>query len=239
MFSWKKLGKVFTPQGVEGRFWLKEFAQAPATLIFEDMEKTIRVSDHTVIPLGGLGCFDEHGIFPMNILRHGNDVYGYTTGWSRRISVSVETAIGLAISRDDGLTFQRVGEGPVLAASLLEPCLVCDGFVNIVGDMFHMWYIFGTGWKKVALDAPPDRTYRIGHAVSGDGVEWIKQEGRQIIADRLGGGREPGASLRDQVCRPVPHVLLLSAVLRFPNEQGQELQHRTRMVGRSYVLDTG
>lgn len=36
MFKWKKLGKVFTPQEVEGRYWLKEFAQAPATLVFDD-----------------------------------------------------------------------------------------------------------------------------------------------------------------------------------------------------------
>jgi hypothetical protein len=36
VFAWKKLGKVFTPQTVEGRPWLKEFAQAPATLEFED-----------------------------------------------------------------------------------------------------------------------------------------------------------------------------------------------------------
>ncbi len=35
MFKWRKLGKVFTPQEVHGRSWLKEFAQAPATLIFE------------------------------------------------------------------------------------------------------------------------------------------------------------------------------------------------------------
>ena len=36
MFEWKKLGKVFTPQEIEGRSWLKEFAQAPATLVFDD-----------------------------------------------------------------------------------------------------------------------------------------------------------------------------------------------------------
>ena len=37
MFYWKKLGKVFTPQAVKGRPWLKEFAQAPATLVLEDV----------------------------------------------------------------------------------------------------------------------------------------------------------------------------------------------------------
>lgn len=36
MFRWKKLGKIFTPQEVKGRYWLKEFAQAPSTLVFED-----------------------------------------------------------------------------------------------------------------------------------------------------------------------------------------------------------
>ena len=36
MFKWNKLGKVFTPQTVEGRSWLKEFAQAPSTLVFDD-----------------------------------------------------------------------------------------------------------------------------------------------------------------------------------------------------------
>ncbi len=37
MFHWKKLGKAFTPQDVAERPWLKEFAQAPATLVLDDV----------------------------------------------------------------------------------------------------------------------------------------------------------------------------------------------------------
>lgn len=37
MFYWKKLGKVFTPQEVEGRNWLQEFAQAPASLVLDQV----------------------------------------------------------------------------------------------------------------------------------------------------------------------------------------------------------
>lgn len=37
MFYWKKLGKVFTPQTVKGLNWLKEFSQAPATLVLDDV----------------------------------------------------------------------------------------------------------------------------------------------------------------------------------------------------------
>lgn len=36
MFRWRKLGKVFTPRLEPGRDWLVEFAQAPATLLFDD-----------------------------------------------------------------------------------------------------------------------------------------------------------------------------------------------------------
>jgi hypothetical protein len=213
--KWLKHGKIFNPTEHTLPNGCIQFAQSPQALVFDDfvriyfstravdtngkflshiafvdMRKNLRevigVSDQTVIPLGGLGCFDEHGIFPMNVVRHDDLVYGYTCGWNRRVSVSVDTAVGLAISRDNGLTFERIGPGPVLAASLHEPCLVGDGFVLVINGVFHMWYIFGTGWKKYAPDAAPDRTYKIGHATSPDGVNWTKEESRQIISDQLG-----------------------------------------------------
>lgn len=213
--KWLKHGKIFDPSEHKLHNGCALFAQSPQALVFDDfvriyfstravdangkflshiafvdmsknLRDVIRVSDQTVIPLGNLGCFDEHGIFPMNVVRHGDHVYGYTCGWNRRVSVSVDTAVGLAISRDQGLTFERIGDGPVLAASLHEPCLVGDGFVKIIDGVFHMWYIFGTGWRRYVPDAPPDRTYKIGHATSLDGVSWTKEEARQIIPDRLG-----------------------------------------------------
>jgi hypothetical protein len=213
--QWLKHGKIFDPTAHALPNGCTQFAQSPQALVFDDyvriyfstramdthgkflshiafvdMRKNfsdvIRVSDQTVIPLGELGCFDEHGIFPINVVRHGDLVYAYTCGWSRRVSVSVDTAIGLAISRDNGLTFERIGPGPVMAASLNEPCLVGDGFVTVIEDVFHMWYIFGTGWRKFTPHAEPDRIYKIGHATSLDGVSWKKEEARQIISDRLG-----------------------------------------------------
>ncbi|UVW29736.1 hypothetical protein [Massilia sp. H6] len=157
---------------------------------YVDMDRNMRhildVARHTVLAPGELGSFDEHGIFPLNVLRHEGRVLGYSTGWNRRVSVSVDTAIGLLESLDGGRTFQRQGSGPVLAASLHEPCLVGDGFVQVIDGVFHMWYIFGTGWRRYSPAAAPDRTYKIGHAVSHDGVNWKKDEARQIIEDRLG-----------------------------------------------------
>jgi hypothetical protein len=214
--SWRKLGKIFDPAHHILPNDCTQFAQSPQALVFDefvrvyfstrvldrrngkflshvafvdlsrDLRRILFVADEPVIALGELGSFDEHGIFPMSVLRLGDLVYGYTCGWSRRVSVSVETGIGLAISRDQGRTFRRIGPGPVLGASLNEPCLVGDGFVKVIGGRFHMWYIFGTGWTRSAPDAAPDRTYKIGHAVSDDGIGWVKEEARQIVADRLG-----------------------------------------------------
>lgn len=216
MTHWRKLGKIFDPTQYRLPAGCSEFAQSPQALVFDDFvriyfstrsrdahggeylshiafvdmrkdfREVIAVSRHTVIELGKTGCFDEHGIFPMNVLRHGDLIYGYTSGVNRRISVPVDSSIGLAISRDDGFTFQRVGDGPVLSASLREPCLIADPFVQVHHDMFHMWYIFGAGWKRLAAGTPLERIYRIGHAVSSDGIHWLKEEGKKVIPARLG-----------------------------------------------------
>lgn len=213
---WRKLGKLFEPQQFKLPHGCVDFAQSPQALVLDDrvriyfstrhlepgtgkflshiayvdvskaLDRILGVSEHTVIELGKRGCFDEHGIFPMHVMRHGDAVYGYTSGVNRRASVPVDTAIGLAISRDQGRSFQRLGDGPVLAPSLYEPCIVADPFVRVIGGAFHMWYIFGTGWKQAATDAAPDRLYKIGHAQSPDGIRWTCGDGAQIVESRLG-----------------------------------------------------
>lgn len=214
--KWRKLGQIFDPRDHQLISNCQEFAQSPQVLVLEDavrvyfstrerdaatgkflshmafaefskdFSRVLRVNSEPVIPLGELGTFDEHGIFPMQVLPVGDEVWGYTCGWSRRVSVSVETAIGLAISRDGGKTFQRTGAGPVLGPSPKEPFLVGDGFVQQVDGLFHMWYIFGTHWTQYVAGEAPDRVYKIGHATSPDGVNWTKQEGLRIISDKLG-----------------------------------------------------
>jgi hypothetical protein len=149
--------------------------------------------------LGKLGCFDEHGIFPLNVVRNNDKVYGYSSGISRRISVSVETSIGLAISNDFGKTFNRFGDGPILSSSLYEPFLVGDPFVKVIDGNFHMWYIFGTRWIKPDIGLPADRVYKIGYATSKDGINWKNNDGKRIICDKLG----------EDECQALPTVIYL------------------------------
>jgi len=222
--KWLKLGKIFDPTEHSLPNNCAEFAQSPQTLVMSDrvrvyfstrerddvgkylshiafvdfdksMKNIINISNHTVIELGGLGCFDEHGIFPINVIRDGDRVLAYTTGWNRKVSVSADASIGLAISCDEGLTFQKYGKGPVLTASLNEPFLVADAYVAVYEGVYHMWYIYGTKWKKFVESDPPDRVYKIAHATSEDGISWHR-DSRQIITN----------SLNDDECQALPTV---------------------------------
>lgn len=222
--KWKKLGKIFDPTNHKLSNNCIEFAQSPQALVFHDFvriyfstrerdsfgkylshiayvdmdknfKKIINISTNTIIKLGNLGCFDEHGIFPFNILKTKDKILGYIGGWSRKVSVSVETSIGLAISNDNGLTFKRVGDGPILTSSLHEPFLIGDPFVQTFNKLYHMWYIYGTKWIKTSSGMDPQRIYKIGHAVSNDGVAWHK-EGKQLIDDKL----------NSQECQALPTV---------------------------------
>ena len=141
--KWKKLGKIFDPTEHNLSNNCKEFAKSPQAIVFDDFvriyfstiekeitgkyishiafvdfdtnfENIINVSKETVIKLGDLGCFDEHGIFPINVLKEKDKILAYTTGWSRRVSVSVETSVGFALSKDNGLTLKKIGDGPIL-----------------------------------------------------------------------------------------------------------------------------
>lgn len=212
--KWVKRGLIFDPQQHKLPVSSVGFAQSPQALVLEDrvrvyfstrerdstgkylshvafadfdrsMRETIAVSRERVIELGGLGCFDEHGIFPFSVFRDGSRIVAYTTGWNRKVSVSADAAIGLAISHDDGATFERLGTGPVMASALNEPFLVGDAFVLKRDAIYHMWYIFGLQWKAESADVPPDRVYKIASAHSADGVLW-NRDGKCIIPDRLG-----------------------------------------------------
>jgi hypothetical protein len=222
--KWKKRGMVFDFYNSPFRDRFVGFAQSPQVLVFDtfvriyfstrlrsengkfvsvvqfiNMDRDFRrisgYSNGDVIPPSKKGTFDEHGIFPINVVRHENRILAYTTGWTRRVSVSCDTGIGLAESFDNGETFVRYHDGPVLSSSLNEPYLVCDGFVRNFGGLWHMWYIYGTEWRIYTTGGQPERTYKIGHAVSSDGIQW-KKEGAPVIAENY-----------PEECQALPTVL--------------------------------
>nr|WP_315485069.1 hypothetical protein [uncultured Undibacterium sp.] len=228
--KWQKLGKIFDPSDYILPEGCAEYAKSPQVIVFDNyvriyfsaqkrtengkflsrpmfvdmnksFDKVLRVSETSVLPLGSLGSFDEHGVFPFHVLSHGGNVIAYTTGWSRRISVSIDMSIGLAISRDGGLSFSKLGRGgPIMSASLNEPFLVGDAFVRYFEGQFHMWYIFGDRWcvnQKAGDNVAADRFYRIAHAVSPNGIDW-ERNSRYLID-----------TVSDDECQALPTVFFM------------------------------
>ena len=171
----------FTSRKIDGDFYISFPQYVDFT---KDFSEIINYSKDEIIPLGNLGCFDEHGIFPFSPLKIGNEIKAYTSGWTRRVSVSVDSGIGLSISLDSGNTFKKLGDGPILTSSLNEPFLVIDAFVRFFNNQYYMFYIYGERWIFDDNTKQAERVYKITYATSIDGINWIKS-GIKIIGDAL------------------------------------------------------
>lgn len=148
-----------------------------------DLFKVLRVSPSPVLELGDLGTFDEFGTYPISVVRQGNEILAYYGGWTRCESVPFNVAIGCAISKDDGATFEKLGNGPVLAYSPNEPFILSGPKIRKYGDIWYLWYIAGREWKVV--DRTPEPIYKIRMATSCDGLNWQKLN-KDIIPNKLG-----------------------------------------------------
>lgn len=213
MFRWKKLGRIFIPQEVQGRVWLKEYAQAPATLIFdkfvrvyfscrplpdengqyvsytsyvdfdrENLTKIVNISNVPILELGGTGTFDEFGIYPVTIIRSGVEVIAYYGGWTRCESIPFTVSIGMAVSQDDGATFKKLGEGPLLTSNINDPFVLSGPKVRNFGGKWYLFYVAGTKWQQ--HEGRVEAVYKIRMATSTERLEWVRN-GENIIEDKL------------------------------------------------------
>jgi predicted GH43/DUF377 family glycosyl hydrolase len=149
----------------------------------KDLFKIERFAEEPVLKLGNYGCFDEFGTYPLSVIRKDNEIWGYYAGWTRCESVPFNVGIGLAISRDNGVSFEKPGEGPVLPYSLHEPFTLSGPKIRKFGDTYYLFYIAGKQW--VVVNGKPEISHKIRMATSQDGLNWTKLN-KDIIPDGWG-----------------------------------------------------
>lgn len=147
-----------------------------------DLTRIVELAAEPILPLGELGTFDEFGTYPVSVAKSEIDVVAYYAGWTRCISVPFNTAIGMARSQDNGRTFTKVGNGPVLGYSPDEPFVLSGPKIRKWDDTWHMFYIAGRSWKLADGRAEP--VYKIRMASSSDGVDW-KKANLDLIPSRI------------------------------------------------------
>jgi predicted GH43/DUF377 family glycosyl hydrolase len=212
MLHWRKLGMLFRPAGrlpwmhefaqvpttlllpdrLRVYFSCRPQREADGSCLsysgFVDLDRSdpqtvLEVSPEPVLELGEAGCFDQFGVMAGSVVAVGDEFWLYYCGWSRRVAVPYDWAIGLAVSRDGGRSFVRRGQGPIVGPSLDEPYLqACPIVRRLADDDWHMWYLSGTRWLQPA--AQPESVYVIMHATSRDGLNWLRNA-QAVIPTRV------------------------------------------------------
>jgi hypothetical protein len=142
----------------------------------------LRFSEHPILELGERGTFDEFGTYPVSVIRNGKDVLAYYAGWTRCESVPFNVAIGAAVSKDDGITFNKLGTGPVLSYSLHEPFILSGPKIRRFNDQWYLFYIAGSKW--IDNNGKPEPVYKLRMAFSADGVEWTKLD-KDLVESKI------------------------------------------------------
>lgn len=197
--KWLKHGVVWAPSGTQA--WARSHATCPTPIRLDDgtlrvylqcrdehnvgrigfvdldpgdPRKVIRESREPVLDIGVPGSFDDNGVFPTSVVQLPDGrLYLYYVGFELCHRIRYRLLTGLAVSTDNGNSFQRVQATPVLERSPDEQFFRCGPWVEQDGGLFRMWYVAGSAWETI--DGKQMPIYEIRYAESGDGINWPAQ----------------------------------------------------------------
>ncbi len=190
---WKKRGLIFDPKGqypwvithgmlpvadkinddlfriyFSGRDEFNRSRIGYIEINFDEPDKILYLSEHPVLDLGKLGCFDDNGVTPTWIITYEGKKYLYYFGWNKGSTVRAAEVSGLAIREDDGKTFIRYSAAPIIDRTNAEPYTVLViSCILIENGIWRMWYDSADKW--INNDLPK---YNIKYAESTDGIFW-------------------------------------------------------------------
>jgi hypothetical protein len=136
----------------------------------DDPSIVINKSTKPILTLGNPGSFDWAGIMPTDIINFENKKYLYYIGWAIRKDVPYHNNLGLAISYDNGDTWEKFSEGPVFHSSYKEPGYIGTVEIMIENGIWRMWYLSCLNW--IEHNGVMEPTYDIKYAESINGIDW-------------------------------------------------------------------
>lgn len=192
--SWRRLGRVYAPDGTVG--WARSHAFLPAahvrgdrilvlfTSLDEDMlgrvgaveldveqpTRVVATATEPLLDLGELGAFDDSGVNASSLVETDEGERLYYIGWQRAERVPHLLFTGLATRAGAVGPFARHARIPVLDRTDVEPFSRSAPCVLHDEGRWRVWY-----WSCERWVAEPDRTrYRtvVKHAESADGIHW-------------------------------------------------------------------
>lgn len=132
--------------------------------------KVMHIHEQPIMPFGPIGTFDDEGSMPACVIPIDGALRMYYSGWNRRVTVPCHNTTGVATSYDNGDTFQRDFDGPILERTPYEPYMAVTPWVMREHTGWRMWYVSGAGWPRIGESLEP--VYVIKYAESHDGLNW-------------------------------------------------------------------
>ena len=213
MFKWKKLGHLFDPTEKNYAVWMKEFAQAPSVLVFDEFIRVYfscrpaadingqYVSYSGFVDLNRKNLFDILNVSQKPILKLGElgtfDEFGTYPVSVIRDEDQVKIYYGgwtrcesvpfnVAIgyaASNDGGETFDKLDSGPILSYSIDEPFVLSG--PKIRRFEDQWCLFYIAGRKWILDnGKPEPIYKIRMATSGDGLDWTKHD-RDLIPSRL------------------------------------------------------
>jgi len=193
--EWRKRGVIFRPDGRSA--WARHSALQPTPILLgddvirvfvglrdddgvgrvgfvdvraEDPSTVVRVSSEPCLDIGEPGAFDDNGVIPCAVVRRDHEIFLYYAGYTLGRRVRFLVFGGLAVSRDDGATFDRRTRVPVLDRTDDEMLFRVIHSILLVKGRWRAWYGGGSEFRAGARKTLP--VYNIRYLESEDGVRF-------------------------------------------------------------------
>lgn len=136
----------------------------------ENPSKILGYSKRPLLDIGMTGCFDESGVVATSLLKYKEAYYIYYCGYQKQINIPYTSLMGIAMSKDQGKSFFRIKETPVLERSDEELFIRTGAGIYQLGDSFRLYYAAGSNWMDLSGHRVPK--YSLKYIDSGSPVSF-------------------------------------------------------------------
>lgn len=202
--NWQKQGLIFNPENLGG--WRAHTFITPTPFLLtdeivriyggfrdeqgasrigfidvnaENPSEVLRISESPALGLGKDGMFDDNGVILGSVIRNGSEIWMYYVGFQLVKKVKFLAFSGLAISRNNGESFQRVSDTPILDRYKGEHYIRAIHTVIKEDNKYRIWYSTGNRWE--IINNIPYPQYKIMYTESEDGINIPLKEGIDCI----------------------------------------------------------
>jgi hypothetical protein len=206
MKPWRKLGCIFKPQVLHPL--MQTHAANPTVLLlggslirvyFSSRARDRRASigwavfdltnpeagaldvcSEPVLTPGVTGTFDDSGVSMGCFAQANNELRMFYLGWNLGVTVPWRNSIGMAISCDEGLTFERAWQAPALDRCEVDPFSISYPWVlQRAPDDWLIWYGSNLSWGTGQTQEEMSHLIKVG--TSRDGLSW-QRDGRIALS---------------------------------------------------------